>query len=146
MKILVAIDDTDESWDAVDFTRRLVAGAGHEVIVLSVAEPGSMPSLLTMSDFGLGYPFPASVGADDRQLRVDDAKKLVRETGKALGASAALVDVGAPVEVIEKVADEHDVDLIVVGSHDKNWFERWLDGSVSRRLVDDGTRPVLVVT
>jgi nucleotide-binding universal stress UspA family protein len=44
------------------------------------------------------------------------------------------------------VADEHDVDVIVVGSHDKTAWRRLFDPSVAADVVRDTSRPVLVVS
>ena len=57
----------------------------------------------------------------------------------------AFVEIGEPVETILKVAEEQDVDLVVVGTTSKTWWDRLLQGSVSGELVHKGPRPVLVV-
>jgi len=44
-----------------------------------------------------------------------------------------------------EAGDDHDVDVIVVGSHDKGWLDRLLTGSVSEGIVRGAHRPVLVV-
>lgn len=148
MKILIAVDDTDASWDAVSFARSLLRGTDHETIVLNVADDPPMHALYTVNGLGTGYthPHPITTDAVARRERIDEAKRLVTEFGTAIGSDQTIVELGRPVDAIERVADEHEVDLIVVGSHDKSWFERWLDGSVSRRLVHDARCPVLVVT
>lgn len=56
-----------------------------------------------------------------------------------------LQETGEPVTEICRAADEHDVDLIVVGSHHKGVLERLVDPSVLPRLLRCSTRPVLVV-
>jgi nucleotide-binding universal stress UspA family protein len=45
-----------------------------------------------------------------------------------------------------KVADRHDVDVIVVGSHDKTGLRRLFDPSVADGVVHRSPRPVLVVS
>ena len=62
-----------------------------------------------------------------------------------LDAAEVLGDTGDPAYAILDAAHEHQVDVIVVGSHERNWFSRLLSGSVSREVVRESTIPVLVV-
>lgn len=41
--------------------------------------------------------------------------------------------------------DEHDVDLVVVGTHGRTGLDRYLLGSVTGKLLRTGTVPVLTV-
>ena len=43
-------------------------------------------------------------------------------------------------------AEEHDVDVVVVGSHDRGMLSRLLDPSVAAGVVRGTYRPVLVVS
>jgi nucleotide-binding universal stress UspA family protein len=52
---------------------------------------------------------------------------------------------GAPAEAILDVANELDVDRIVVGTHARHGLARALRGSVAERLARDAKVPVLVV-
>lgn len=51
---------------------------------------------------------------------------------------------GNPHEEIGEVATEHDVDLVVLGSHGKGAIERTFLGSVSERTIRTIDRPILV--
>jgi nucleotide-binding universal stress UspA family protein len=42
-------------------------------------------------------------------------------------------------------AHEHQANVIVVGSHERSWFSRLLNGSVANTLVREADMPVLVV-
>lgn len=42
-------------------------------------------------------------------------------------------------------ASEADIDAIVIGSHDKNAWERLLQPSIGRYLIDNAPCPVIVV-
>jgi nucleotide-binding universal stress UspA family protein len=55
---------------------------------------------------------------------------------------------GTPVDVLVRAAEDRDAYAIVVGRHGRGLSEgmrRLIDGSVSRRLLSTGGRPVLVV-
>lgn len=55
-----------------------------------------------------------------------------------------VVEVGNPVEVIERAAEEFDVDLVVVGTVHKGLLDRLLSGSVAAALFRSSPRPVLI--
>ena len=48
--------------------------------------------------------------------------------------------------MIAAAAEEHDVDVVVVGSHDKSALRRLFDPSVAVGVVRATSRPVLVVS
>ncbi|MEO8698052.1 MAG: universal stress protein [Acidimicrobiales bacterium] len=58
----------------------------------------------------------------------------------------ALTTTGNPVRLVCLAAEDHDVDVIVVGSHDKSALRRLIDPSVAVGIVRETYRPVLVVS
>jgi nucleotide-binding universal stress UspA family protein len=52
---------------------------------------------------------------------------------------------GRPAEVITDYAAEHDMDLVVMGTHGRHGVQRMLLGSVTERVVRTSTVPVLTV-
>ena len=52
---------------------------------------------------------------------------------------------GSPARVILEVAQEEDVDLIVMGSSGKSGFDRFIMGSVADKVVNSAKCAVLVV-
>jgi nucleotide-binding universal stress UspA family protein len=75
------------------------------------------------------------------------AQQVVQDTAQALGGPhftvSTMVRHGDPMAVVCEVANNHD--LIVVGSHGRKGFERFLLGSVSHGIVHRANTSVLVV-
>ena len=71
------------------------------------------------------------------------SERTVLDSG--LQEAKPIIAVGDPVVAIQRAADERNVDLIIVGSHDKSLLQRIISPSVSRELAHHPTRPVLVV-
>jgi nucleotide-binding universal stress UspA family protein len=70
----------------------------------------------------------------------------VIELAEEAGVTAVeAIRLGAPHDVICAYADEHDVDLVVMGTHGRTGFERTLLGSVTERVVRLADIPVLTV-
>jgi nucleotide-binding universal stress UspA family protein len=64
----------------------------------------------------------------------------------AAGISAEFAGaVGEPAERIVELADKHDADLIVVGTHEPGFLERLLGGSVSDSVAHRAHCDVLIV-
>ena len=61
------------------------------------------------------------------------------------GKSDVLVQSGHPADVIVRMATEHDVDLIVMGTHGRSGLTHLLMGSVAEKVVRMASCSVLVV-
>jgi nucleotide-binding universal stress UspA family protein len=80
------------------------------------------------------------------ETAMHDAEETVAESAHQLHDHAErIVETGAPADVICRVAEDRNVDLIVIGSHDRNWFSRLITPSVRNHVIDHAPCPVLVV-
>ena len=142
IRVLLALDESVASFRAAREAARLFR-ADAEFLVINVAQ---LPApWLPLGGFGVvSMPLP-SWDVDDVQLPSE--ADLLQRAGEA-GASPAevLTPVGDPVECICAAAEEHDVDVVVVGGHDKGFLTRLFDPSVSAAVVRGTHRPVLVVS
>jgi nucleotide-binding universal stress UspA family protein len=148
-RILVALDESDASAHAAEFVNDFFGGGDYEVLALNVAG-----TPVPWVDAGIGYagvyPYayagPYGLGASTEVIEEAERERAA-EALEASGVSSDenLVEFGEPVTAICAAAVDHDVDLIVVGSHDKGFLKRILAGSVSEALVRKAPRPVLVV-
>ena len=142
MKVLIAVDDDAPSRDALAFAERLVS-EHDEVVVLNVT---SYSELLPFT----GDPFGAGMGAvalDPTSLaELDDrAEELVERTADEIDAKKTVVEHGSPGERICATAADHAIELIILGSHERGAFGRFVHGSVSDYVVHHAPCPVLVV-
>lgn len=87
---------------------------------------------------------------------VEELEEAVKDAGDVIGGWAAeLIPPGVewetvvsrrqPVEAILAEADRLDADLIVLGTHGRGGFARWFLGSIAEGVMEDTTRPCLVV-
>src|SRR3954464_7921450 len=137
--ILVATDGSSSSKEAVDFGVELAQEHRSELIFVHV-----VPVLDVVPPLGLGALSGALLHEPtehDHEL-LEDAAAVAAEHDVI--ATTALLR-GDTVDEIVAFADSHDVDLIVLGSRGHGAVASTLLGSVSRGVLHETRRPVLIV-
>jgi nucleotide-binding universal stress UspA family protein len=153
-RILIAADESTVSIEAARKAHHLF-GDDAEYFVVNVDQS---------SDSGLawGYAYPVAMpmpypvppmttGPTTEPGQVAGSVDRAERRAGQLADQASLIeaepigDVGDPATAIIEAAETYDVDVIVVGSHDRSWFSRLFAGSVSGTVVRDAHVPVLVV-
>jgi nucleotide-binding universal stress UspA family protein len=137
-KILIATDGSAASNEAVQFGLELAEEHAAEVTFAHV-----VPVLDRSFADGIGVPAarPHQIDEVDRRP-LEDALALAAE--RDVDARAELL-AGFPADEIVAYADTLDADLIVLGSRGRGAIATALLGSVSRGVLHEARRPVLVV-
>ena len=142
-RILLALDESNESLRAARTAVELFPDA--EFLVLNVAR---IPvPWMPIDAFGMVGTIPAP-DWDEMIDRADDHAKqeiTARAEAARVPAAAVLIEHGDPIEAICEAAEQHDVDIVVVGSHDKGGLARLFSRSIADGVVHRVHRPVLVV-
>jgi len=76
--------------------------------------------------------------ADEADGRSSEDPNVEQELDPSFGVGHAGKD-------LCRIATEHAVDVVVIGSHEKSAWDRLLDPSVGRYLIDHAPCPVVVV-
>jgi nucleotide-binding universal stress UspA family protein len=139
-KILIATDGSSSALQAVEFGLELAEEHRAEPIFVHVAPAADV---LPVTGFALAGPVsvPHELGEHDRSS-LEEALELAERRG--IEARSRLL-VGGAARQIVAYADEIDADLIVVGSRGLGAIGSTLLGSVSRKVLHDANRPVLIV-
>lgn len=147
MKILIALDESPISERAARVAADLFSSVPDtEFLVIDVAR---IPApWVGSAGFGVVAPLdpPSVAGRAQAGTGEEEGKLAARARSSGVEHADPLVRTGDPATEICRAADEHDVDLIVVGSHDKSALERLVDPSVAAGVIRDTYRPVLVVS
>lgn len=137
-KILIATDGSTSAREAVQFGLELAEEHAAEVTFVHVA-----PVLDRSFADGIGVPAARLHRIDEVDRRpLEDALALAAE--QDVDATAELL-AGLPADEIVAYADSLDADLIVLGSRGRGAIATALLGSVSRSVLHEARRPVLVV-
>ena len=134
--ILAAYDDTEPSKRALDRAASLAKAYDAKLIVTSVA-----PVLQSAGGRSAGPIDP--VDSPERHIEeLAHARAHLEEQGVDAEYVPA---VGDPANTIVLVADQHDADLIVVGTREPGLVDRVLHQSVSRSVSRHARRDVMIV-
>ncbi|MEN8613797.1 universal stress protein [Dehalogenimonas sp. THU2] len=140
-RILVPLDGSGIGQAALDLVAYLAPVFGAEVVLIQVVEPVRyMPSI-----DGLGaYTMPI----DDAEIEAEATGFLSRRAAKLREkgiTTTTVVKTGAAVDLILNYANENGIDLIAMSTHGLSGLTRWVFGSVTEKIMQYCTMPVLVV-
>ena len=134
--ILVPVDGSDHAWHALDVACDLAQKYGARLRLVHAMTPISIePSLASYSDI-----IESCIQAADAIL--DDAQERAQRHTPEITAERYE---GYEAEIILKDADTHPCDLIVMGTRGLGRLAGLLLGSVSQKVVQHATCPVLLV-
>lgn len=156
--LAVRPDQGDEGGLAYPYGRVLAPTDGSACAAVAVGFGADLAAATDARFDVLSVVDAAHLGLDARvDLQIDqlesnaerfvgDAVDRATEAGVAEEAIASEVVTGtAAHREINRYVDEHDVDLIVVGTHGRTGVDRYLLGSVTEKLLRTASVPVLTV-
>ena len=137
-KIVIATDGSPTAVEAVEVGIELAAEQGAEVAFVHV-----LPADDYVVAARLGHlPKAHEVDMDESEVALREAA----DAAETAGVSYTLERIsGDTVDEIVAVADSRDADLIVIGSRGRGPVTSALLGSVSRGVLGESRRPVLIV-
>ena len=139
-KILIATDGSESAHEAIEFGLELASEQDAKPIFVHV-----VPAVDVMPSYGFSVAIPPAVphvATEDDRAPLTAALEVAAERG--IDARSELL-AGNPAEEIVAYADSIDADLIVIGSRGHGRLASALLGSVSRGVLSESKRPVLVV-
>ncbi|RPJ11026.1 MAG: universal stress protein [Deltaproteobacteria bacterium] len=133
-KLIVAYDGSKQSEKAYKLALDMASKYSAPMIVLSVARPPEPPVAVELT------------AVLDRATEYFEGHfKCLKEQAQAMGIDANfLVRVGHPAEQIVLLANKEKADAIVMGHRGESLMERWLLGSVAKRVLSYAHCTVIV--
>jgi len=134
-KLLVAYDGSEQSEKAYRQALEIASKFSAGIIVLAVARPPEPPVAVEME------------AVLDSAIEHYEARfRSLKELAEPFGVDVRFeVRAGHPAEQIVVVANDEKVDAIVMGHRGESFFQRWLLGSVAKRVLSYAHCTVVVV-
>jgi len=136
------MDGSEHAMHALNYAVESAVKWGAELMILTVVPPIS--PLVYSSEFNASYiPELEDALRESHQRILSEAAKVVKNKQPDMKVET-LLEEGRPSDVIVEIAQEEDVDLIVMGSRGMGGIVGFL-GSTSRHVVEACTKPILIV-
>ncbi|MCI5839457.1 MAG: universal stress protein [Peptoniphilaceae bacterium] len=141
MKILLCVDGSKDSNQAISKAKELGILEGNEITVFNVISDERLSSNSAYNNY---YTELLT------DYNIKESKEILRESKEKLEDSKALkieteYTIGNPSKKIVEYQKENDIDLIIIGSRGLGAFSRTLLGSVSSKVSNKATCSVLVI-
>jgi len=133
-KLLVAFDGSEHAMRAFDLALGIAEADEAEIVVLSVAQPAEPATMVETSAV-------IDAAREHFEQQFDKLRNEAARRGVALRTKVA---VGHVADQIIRAAAEEKADMIVMGHRGKSLVQRWLLGSVSKRVISYAPCSVLV--
>jgi nucleotide-binding universal stress UspA family protein len=141
-KILVGVDGSDPSIDALNYAAELAKNKKSDLILLSVVP--EIPILAGSRGLSERMPELQNELEGERKRMLESHEKRLTEDYPGIKITS-IIKKGSASKTIVDVSREKNVDLIVVGNRGTGGIATWMLGSISRDVVESCTVPVLVV-
>lgn len=138
MNVLVAVDMGPGSKKILAFAGRMAKQTGGEVHVVHVISEGEEKDRRQ----GPGDSQHVDVMLEETKR---DLEKSLEELGMVQSSFVAIARVGKPVDEIQRVAAENEVDVLVIGMRRRSRVGKFLLGSDLQELLLSSDRPVVAV-
>jgi len=136
-KILVPIDGSQNSLEALKWARGMAEKYGSQIIILNIQKPVSYATAETVSV------------REDPDLFAKIGEKVIDAGLEAIKGTPVdvktEVNFGDPAEQILDVIDKEDVDMVVMGSQGITGIKKFLIGSVSNKVLAHSSKPVMII-
>jgi nucleotide-binding universal stress UspA family protein len=148
-KVLIALDYNPTAQKVAEVGFSIAKSMDAEITLLHIITD---PVLYATSGYSPIMGFSGYI--DVEPLQLDNIQGLTKasldfldKTRKHLGDKSiqTLVKEGDFADTILQTAKEEQSDIIIVGSHSQKWLEKILMGSVTEKVLDHSSIPVLIV-
>ncbi|CAK7326601.1 unnamed protein product [Dovyalis caffra] len=146
-KVMVAIEESESSHYALEWTLdKLRESIADSTVIIFTAQPNSDIGYIYASTLGTA-PVDLVTSIQENQkkcalLLLDKAKDICAKRGIVV---ETLTEIGDPKERICEAVEKLNIDLLILGSHNRGPVQRAFLGSVSNYCVHNAKCPVLVV-
>lgn len=147
-----AEDDSDATYPYTDILVPTDGSEGAEAALapavdIATTYDARIHALSVIDTMALGVDVRSSAILDTLEESAQAAVETIEEqaTRASVSAVKTATDHGNPYRGIRSYVEEHDIDLVVMGTHGRSGIERYLLGSVTEKVVRLSDVPVLTV-
>ncbi|HIH35266.1 MAG TPA: universal stress protein [Methanosphaera sp.] len=143
-RILLTTDGSDNSKAAIKHALQIASDEKAELVILHVVDRKHLTNIREEH-----YGKINSI-EEYSKIVLDDFEKAVKEVESEMEEHnevkiTKIARGGKPCDVIVKLCEEENIDMIVISNSGKHKLDRFLLGSVTERIIRDSPVPVYVI-
>jgi nucleotide-binding universal stress UspA family protein len=144
-RILLPIDSSRRAECSLSAAIELARGSDtdekSQLILAAVIQPPELP---------IPEPFPVEISQLNEQLLQVSRQSVNRYLGEMkdrlpVECETSVVENVSVTSAIQKLADQDDIDLVVICAHGYSGQGSWPYGTVARNYIEHGNKPVLII-
>lgn len=147
-RVLVPLDGSPLSEEALEYAKQIIDPQGTLMLITAVDLPELVPGSFYMA-FGPGnvqeandFYSPEQALAKTRVYLKEVAANITAMTGLNVEYKT---EISEPANFIVRMADKMQAGVIVMSTHGRSGFSKWFFGSVTNKVLNTATCPVLVI-
>jgi nucleotide-binding universal stress UspA family protein len=137
--VLVALDGSNYAEQALPAAESICKAFNARLTLVSV-----LPQRSRIWPFGRSKSEPKAQGGGRRKLEAYLQGVAKRMEAKGVDVNYSVLR-GPVAESVNRLMEEQAIDMSIISTHGRSGLQRWVLGSVARRLVQLVTRPVLII-
>ena len=141
-RVLVPVDFSGDSLNALAYARALVKPFKAEVMLVHVIEPIYYAA---PADMYMTSPNLATIIDEQQRLAAQRLNRIAADLAKQGLRARTVLKTGSPAQVIIETARRSGIDLIVMATHGHTGLAHLFMGSVAEKVVRTATCAVLTV-
>lgn len=148
--VLVPLDQSDLAEAALAYGAHVVSPEGVMTLLMVLEQPGRGSELAPPPD-GIMSTKPVVGVTDDAAIRQawEDAERYLQTVAARLRTPQhemrTRLEEGRPADRILEVAEDLNIDAIVMSTHGRSGVSRWVFGSVAQKVLSGAPCPVFIV-
>jgi len=142
-KILCPIDFSEPSYEALKVASELALNFSAELTIVHV-----VPLLPTVTATDRAAGATAAAAQYQQELEAESARLLDEAVNQYVSKNLSIrkfIEIGDTAQVVAKMAEEEDTDLVVVSTHGRTGWRHLVFGSNAERIVRYTQCPVLTI-
>ena len=140
--ILVPLDGSELAEEALSIATKFVETNNAQLYVLRVVE-AEILGVVPM------HPYDVRLPVDTATEKWEQGRAYIEHKAQRYSVAdrptIPLIKRGSPAETILTVAEDYEIDLIIMSTHGRSGLTRWALGSVTERVLRHATCPVMTI-
>ncbi len=144
--VLIPLDGSEIAEKAIDYARHITDPNGGHITLLTALDVPEYPPAMYYPAGVAAYEINQQTMNEQVIPQAQEYLQRIAESFKDAGYITHIeAIIGDPAQTIVEHAEKHEADAIVMSTHGRTGFSRWLFGSVALKVLGSARCPVFII-